>query len=40
MPEEDPHAPLDREMLAEQIVVSAWQDLPAYDRQLLVNIGA
>lgn len=40
MAEDDPSAPLDREVLAEQVVTSAWQDLPAYDRQLLANIGA
>lgn len=40
MTEDDPSAPLDHEVLAEQIVTTAWQDLPAYDRQLLMNIRA
>jgi hypothetical protein len=40
MAEDEPELPLDRVALAEQIVRLAWRDLPAYDRELLQNIGA
>jgi hypothetical protein len=40
MAEDEPELPPDRAALAEQIVRSAWRDLPAYDRELLQNIGA
>jgi hypothetical protein len=40
MAEDEPELPPGRAALAEQIVRSAWRDLPAYDRELLQNIGA
>ena len=36
----DEDADVDRTMRAERSVRSAWRDLPAYDRELLQNIGA
>ena len=36
----DEDADIDRTTLAERSVRSAWRDLPAYDRELLQNVGA